>query len=93
MSPAEHQARRRAKLRQHSPAPPVPAHHRRTPRPTRWTAAVTALVDPQEEYRVWLDNLPPNLESSSLADKLHTIVELDLEALHDIDPPCGYGRD
>jgi hypothetical protein len=40
-----------------------------------------------------LDNLPPNLESSPLADKLRTIVELDLKALQEIDPPRGYGRD
>ena len=47
----------------------------------------------QEEYRDWLDNLPPNLQSSALADKLQTILELDLEALQEIDPPRGYGRD
>jgi hypothetical protein len=41
----------------------------------------------------WLDNLPQNLESSKLADKLQTIVELDLEELQAIDPPRGYGRD
>jgi len=54
---------------------------------------VTALVNLQEEYRTWLDNLPPNLESSTLADKLQTIVEFDLEALQEVDPPRGYGRD
>jgi hypothetical protein len=47
----------------------------------------------QGEYRAWLDNLPPNLESSALADKLQTIVELDLEELAAVDPPRGYGRD
>jgi hypothetical protein len=40
-----------------------------------------------------LDNLPPNLESSALAEKLQTIVDLDLDALQQIDPPRGYGRD
>jgi uncharacterized protein (DUF3820 family) len=54
---------------------------------------VAALVDLQEEYRTWLDNLPQSLESSKLADKLQTIVELDLEELQAIDPPRGYGRD
>ncbi|HKM69283.1 MAG TPA: hypothetical protein VKG22_06060 [Stellaceae bacterium] len=54
---------------------------------------MTALVNLQEEYRTWLDNLPPNLESSTLADKLQTIVEFDLEALQEVDPPRGYGRD
>jgi hypothetical protein len=54
---------------------------------------VAILVDLQDQYRAWLDNLPPNLESSALAEKLRTIVDLDLEALQEIDPPRGYGRD
>ena len=54
---------------------------------------MATLVDLQEEYRAWLENLPPNLESSRLADKLQTIIELDLEELQAIDPPRGYGRD
>jgi hypothetical protein len=54
---------------------------------------VAALIDLQDEYRAWLDNLPPSLESSTLADKLQAIVEPDLEALQEIDPPRGYGRD
>jgi hypothetical protein len=35
----------------------------------------------------------PNLEGSALADKLQSIVELDLEELRAIDLPRGYGRD
>jgi len=93
MSPAERQARRRARLRQQDPGPPTLPTRRRASRPTRWAAAVAVLVDLQEEYRAWLDNLPPNLENSTLADKLQTVVELDLEALQEIDPPRGYGRD
>ncbi len=54
---------------------------------------MAALVDLQQEYRIWLDNLPHSLEGSSLADKLQTIVELDLQELQAIDPPLGYGRD
>jgi len=54
---------------------------------------VAALVDLQEEYRAWLENLPQNLESSGLAGKLQAIVELDLEELQAIDPARGYGRD
>jgi hypothetical protein len=71
---------------------PVPTR-RRAPRPTRWFAAVVALVDLQEEYRTWLENLPQNLESSRLAEKLQAIVELDLDELQAIDPPRGFGRD
>jgi hypothetical protein len=93
MSPAERQARRRAKLRQQNPRPPAAATRRMAPRPTRWSTAVAALVDLQEEYRTWLENLPQNLESSRLADKLQAIAELDLEELQAVDPPRGFGRD
>jgi hypothetical protein len=93
MSPAERQARHRAMLRQQSSRPPAAPSRRLAPRPARWSAAVTALVDLQEEYRTWLENLPPNLESSRLAEKLQAIVELDLEELQAVDPPRGFGRD
>ncbi len=105
MSPAERQARRRAKLRGQSqilPTPAAPArprgagHRHPVPprsRPERWATAVAALVAVQEEYRDWLDNLPANLEGSRLADKLQAICELDLEELQATDPPRGYGRD
>jgi hypothetical protein len=56
-------------------------------------AEATALVDLQGGYRAWLDNLPQNLESSKLADKLQTIAELDIEELQAIDPPRSYGWD
>ena len=69
-----------------------PPTRRIAPRPTRWPAAVAALVDLQEEYRAWLDNIPNNLEGSKLADKLQAIAELDLEELQAIEPPRGYGR-
>jgi hypothetical protein len=93
MSPAERQARRRATLRRQIPRPPATPTRRIAPRPKRWAAAVAALVNLQGEYRAWLDNLPPNLESSTLADKLQAIAELDLEELQAIEPPRGYGRD
>jgi hypothetical protein len=93
MSSAERQARRRARLReQRPPLPPAPTR-RLAPRPASWAAATATLVRLQEEYRDWLDNLPPNLQSSALADKLQTIVELDLEELQAVDLPRGYGRD
>ena len=91
MTPAERQARRRARLgRADHPLPPA---RRAPPRPQRWAAAVAALLDLQDEYRTWLDNLPTSLEGSRLADKLQAITELDLEKLQAIDPPRGYGRD
>jgi len=93
MTPAERQARHRARLRQNGCTTPPSAAPRIRPRPRRWAAAVAALVNLQDEYRAWLDNLPPNLEGSRLAEKLQAIAELDLEELQTIDPPRGYGRD
>jgi len=90
MTPAQRQARRRARLRRENHAPPTP---RRPPRPRRWAAAVAALIDLQDEYRAWLDNLPASLEGSRLAEQLHAVAELDLEELQAIELPRGYGRD
>ena len=93
MTPAERQARHRARLRQPSQAPPPAAVRRSRPRPRRWAAAVATLIDLQDDYRAWLDNLPANLEGSRLAEKLQAIAEIDLDELQAIDPPRGYGRD
>ncbi|MBV8357456.1 MAG: hypothetical protein JO189_05905 [Deltaproteobacteria bacterium] len=51
------------------------------------------MIDLQDQYRTWLDNLPDSLEASRLAEKLQAIAELDLEELQAIDTPRGYGRD
>ena len=88
ITPAERQARHRARRCCDSPARPAPVR-----RPRRWAAAVTTLVELQDQYRDWLDNLPASLESSRLAEKLQAIAELDLEELQAVDPPRGYGRD
>ena len=93
MTPAQRQARHRARLRRDTRTPPAALARRIPPRPRRWATAVAALVDLQDEYRAWLDNLPTSLEGSRLAEKLQTIAELDLEELQAIDPPRGYGRD
>ena len=93
MTPAQRQARRRAKLRQRSDTP-LPAPTPRTlPRPQRWAAAVAALAAMQDEYRDWLDRLPENLAESRTAERLQAIVDLDLDELLAIEPPRGYGRD
>ena len=88
MTPAQRRARHRARRRRDNSAPPA---RRTPPRPKRW--AVAALIDLQDEYRAWLDNLPASLDGSRLAEKLQAIAELDLEELQAIDPPRGYGRD
>jgi hypothetical protein len=93
MTPAQRQARRRARLRRENHTPPTPPARRTPPRPKRWAAAVAALIDLRDDYRAWLDNLPASLEGSRLAEKLQAIAELDLEELQAIDPPRGYGRD
>ena len=54
---------------------------------------MATLIDLQDQYRAWLDNLPASRDGSRLADKLQAIAELDLEELQMIDPPRGYGRD
>ena len=93
MTPAERQARHRARLRQQYRTTPISPAPRIPPRPRRWAAAVAALVNLQDEYRAWRDNLPSNLEGSRVAEKLLAIAELDLAELQTIDPPRGYGRD
>jgi hypothetical protein len=93
MTPAQRQRQRRARLRRERPRPTAPPARRPLPRPQRWTAAVATLIALQDQYRAWLDNLPASLEGSRLADKLQAIAELDLEELHTIDPPRGFGRD
>ena len=93
MSAAERQARHRARLRQQVPRPLAAPTTRPAPRPARWAAALTALLDLQEEYRAWLDRMPESLEGSPTAEKLQAIAEIDLDELAAIDPPRGYGRD
>ena len=93
MTPAERQARHRARLRRPAEAPPPTSVRRSLPRPRRWAAAVATLINLQDDYRAWLDSLPESLEGSRMAEKLQTIAELDLDELAAIDPPRGYGRD
>ena len=76
MNPAERQARRRARLRRDNHTPQPPPARRTPPRPKRWAAAVAVLIDLQDEYRAWLDNLPTSLQGSRLAERLQAITEL-----------------
>ena len=93
MSPAERQARHRAKRREQNQGARGQRSARPLSRTERWATAVATLVAVQEQYRGWFDNLPANLEGSRLAEKLEAICELDLEELRAIDLPRGYGRD
>lgn len=76
-------------------------------RPERWADAVARasqalddLIELQGEYQEWLDNLPENLQSSAVGEKLNEIVNLDIEgAKSTIDDaenaelPRGFGKD
>jgi hypothetical protein len=95
LSDAERQARCRARRQAQQPAPVLryqrPAD-RRT-RPQRWREAAAELLALQAEYTAWLEALPDSLQDTDTAERLQTIVELDLDALASAEPPRGYGRD
>lgn len=90
-------AQRQRRYRQrHQAAPPQVRYRRpqdRRSRPQRWQDAVRTLLELQDEYQAWLDNLPDNLTESVLAHKLEAICMLDLAELESIEPPRGFGRD
>lgn len=92
---AERQARYRARhLTQ--PAPVATRMRRpidRRSRTQRWRDAVIELLALQAEYADWFTALPDSLRDSSTANALEAIVDFDLSALADIEPPRGYGRD
>ena len=93
LTPAEKQ--RRYRNRRKAGMPPV---HIRRPldrrsKPQRWRDAVETLVALQADYRAWHARLPDSLLATRLGEKLEAIADIDLEALQDIEPPQGYGRD
>jgi hypothetical protein len=95
LSNAERQARHRARSR--TPQPPA-AMKRRKPvdrrsRPQRWNDALREMLALQAEYAAWLMALPDSLADGATASALQAIIDLDLEALAEIEPPRGYGRD
>jgi hypothetical protein len=95
LSGAERQARYRAR-QQAQQATPVIRYRRpadRRTRPQRWREAVAELMALQAEYAAWADAMPDGLRDTATAEALQAIIELDLEALADIEPPRGYGRD
>lgn len=76
-------------------------------RAQRWADATNALREAldslrevQGEYQEWRDNLPENLSTSALAEKLDAVCELDLDSVEQavdeaegLDLPKGFGRD
>jgi hypothetical protein len=94
MTPAEHQARYRARLKkeQKSLKARVNKLDRRS-RPQRWADAVDELKALQQEYSEWLMMLPDSLQGSRTAEMLQEIEALDLDSIAEIELPQGFGRD
>jgi hypothetical protein len=93
MTGAERQARFRSA---HADGTPRLRYRRpsdRRSRAQRWRDAVAELLILQDDYRVWLDSLPKNLEESATADALRAICAVDLSSLKGMKPPRGFGRD
>jgi hypothetical protein len=85
------------RARQHDQMPTPKIRYRwpadRRSRAQRWCDAVNELVTLQPEYVAWLDSLPDSLRATPTGESLQAIADLDLDALAEIDPPRGYGRD
>jgi hypothetical protein len=62
-------------------------------RPQRWNDALAEMLALQAGYVAWLDVLPDSLRDSATAAALQVIVDLDLDALAEIEPTRGYSRD
>jgi len=76
-------------------------------RATRWSGACQRAVEAlgeltelQQEFSDWKDNLPENLQSGTLYEKLEDVTNLDFESALDtvqeaegLDLPRGFGRD
>lgn len=93
LTPAEKQRRYRERLKAGmSPVRTRKLRDRRS-RAQRWCDAVAELGALQEHYRDCLDRLPDSLHDTAYGERLQIIVEADIEALEEIEPPRGYGRD
>lgn len=91
---------------QSAPAP-KPKKVKPKSRSARWgdaaSAAVAALEELQEikgEFEEWRDNLPENLQQSTIGEKLEFVCDLDIDSAletvqeaENADLPLGFGRD
>ena len=93
LSNAERQRRFRERREDGQPRIHYRRPQDRRSRPQRWRDAVQTLVDLQAEYQDWLDNLPDNLQASTLAERLEAICGYDLSDLEALELPRGFGRD
>ena len=62
-------------------------------RPQRWNDALTEMLAVQVECAALFDALPESLHDGATAMALQAIIDVDLDALAEIEPPRGYGRD
>ena len=93
LTPAEKQRRYRQRLKAgHRPVHIQKPRDRRS-RAQRWRDAVSELHTLQEHYRDCLDRLPDALCDTLYGERLQIIADADIEALEEIEPPRGYGRD
>ena len=67
MTNADRQRRYRARRKAAQPRVQYRRPHDRRSRAQRWQDAVRTLLDLQNEYQAWLDNLPDSLQESALA--------------------------
>ncbi len=93
MTNAEKQRRYRERLREGARPVRYRRAQERRSNAQRWREAVASLVQLQEHYGEWQENLPESLQASALGEKLQAIAELDLGELQAVEPPLGYGRD
>jgi hypothetical protein len=94
LSNAERQARWRAQRREAQP--PVahkPTRPARRSRAKRWNDALAEMRAVQAECAAWFDALPESLRDSPAASALQEMIDLDLDAIAQVQPPKGYGRD
>ena len=94
LSNAERQARYRAR-HQLARVPPTikPSRPARRSRAKRWNDALAEMLAVQSECAAWFEALPEGLRDSATAAALQDMIDLDLDAIAQVQPPLGYGRD
>jgi hypothetical protein len=55
--------------------------------------AFSELTDIKAEYEEWRDNLPENLQQSTLGEKLEAVCDLDLDVIEAVSDAVGEARD
>jgi hypothetical protein len=95
LSNAERQARHRTRLQTSQPSIVIKLRKPvdRRSRPRRWNDALAEMLAIQADCATWFDALPDSLRDSATAIALQAIIDLDLDAIAEIEPPRGYGRD